>query len=161
MRIYDEAGTELVKCFLQDFCPRMFNITQATAANLAGDSTSAYLLEANDPVARKQSFYPRNFSRGTTKRSERQSAPAISVTSPEQVAAADGNAHPSVSTDDKAKASPAHAVESAEDSGSGHPDAQAGDAEKEDLLLQSSTTCESKILLSDSRGQFCSRFRRE
>ena len=42
MRIYDEAGTELVKCFLQDFCPRMFNITQATAANSAEDSTSAY-----------------------------------------------------------------------------------------------------------------------
>ena len=47
-------------------------------------------------------------------------------------------------------ASPEHAVEPAEDSGSDHSDAQAGDAEKEDSSIQSSPISRGKTQLSDT-----------
>ena len=143
MRIYDEAGTELVSCILQDFCPRMFNITQDTAADVVEESTSTTTSEAKDLVAQKLSFYTRTRFRGRLERSERQSAQAISVSSPDD-AAADGNAHTSVKNDEMVKSDPAHAVEPVKDSGSDHSDAQADVAEKEDLLSQSSKTSGSK-----------------
>ena len=49
-----------------------------------------------------------------------------------------------------AQASPEHAVESAEDSGSDHSETQAGDAATEDLSVQSSATSRCKTQLSDT-----------
>ena len=40
MRIFSDSGTELVKCFSQDYCPRLFNVTQDTETGEVEDSTS-------------------------------------------------------------------------------------------------------------------------
>lgn len=56
MRIFNETGT-YVECFLQDQCPRLYNVTQAKDADRPADSTVEN--DASPPLsAIQQSFNP-------------------------------------------------------------------------------------------------------
>lgn len=61
MRFFNDTGT-YVQCYLQDHCPRLFNITQVKASGEVEDSTSDPLPVAPPLSVVKQSFYPRVIS---------------------------------------------------------------------------------------------------
>ena len=146
IRTFNETGT-YVECFLQDQCPWLYDATQVKDASESEDST--FKQPASPPLSvGKRSFYPRILSLVASKLSARKTERSLPVTASPGDSSSSGTNLPVDVDRSGDEAGPVqNSVESEEDSGSDHSDAQAEDTAttKDVLSAQLSLSSEEKV----------------
>ena len=136
MRIFNETGTD-VECFLQDQCPRLYNVTQAKDADRPADSTVEN--DASPPLsAIKQSFYPQKAWRPKVKpkRCKWKTVRPLPVSA----SAGDGDAS---GTD-----LPLLSESSADELGSEQPSVESEDSDSDESVIQAKELASTFVVLS-------------